>query len=301
MQTHELLPLIYDNFDIFHTMCLSTSLLATYNSNEFDADAHKIINFIGRAFKLNQHLIDEFEICILGDMMNIGLVTDYQAISSTEFLTDKDKENIELYEIKGRILEEVAVSEIQSHNISDIRIVNQIRESMKYAYFHHPYSAKLRFWQLARYAKNGNTDLVRQMAVLYALGIGCEMDFKKAEKYFLKCFLWGDKISAVLLTELYAKAGQKDSEFYKIYFEPDPLFENDNKACVFHKLMKLLNTYVIYPAKDYLINNELAEVLISEDISYNDKVDLLINFNERTWRNIHLLTTGKKNNIGFRR
>ena len=111
--------------------------------------------------------------------MNIGLITDYQAVASTELLSEYDKDNIELYEIKGRVLEEIAVAETQIYNPSEMSIANKIKSNMKYEYFHHPYNAKFRFWQLDRLMKNGNIDITRQIAVLYTLGIGCQSDLQK--------------------------------------------------------------------------------------------------------------------------
>ena len=65
-----------------------------------------------------------------------------------------------------------------------MRIASQIRSSMKYEYFHHPYNAKFRFWYLTQLMKSGNTSIRRQIAILHTLGIGCEIDFQKAEKTF---------------------------------------------------------------------------------------------------------------------
>lgn len=300
MRDKELLSAIYDNFEAFHAMCLSTSLMSTYNCKEFDTDSHKIIAFIGDCFGLPHEIINEFESCILGDMMNIGLITDYQAVSSTELLSDNDKDNIELYEIKGRILEEIAVDEAQNYNISDMRIANQIRANMKYEYFHHPYNAKLRFWQLNRLMKNGNVDITRQIAVLFVLGIGCEIDFQKAEENFLKCILWGDKISAVLIDKLYQKIGKMNSEYHKVFSDNQPKEVNDIRILEYWQLVKLLNAHIIAPKKDSLINNELANMLISNELSFQNKVELILNFNEKTWRNASLLMSSKENRIGFR-
>ncbi len=300
MEIKELLPIIYDNFETFHTMCLSTSLMSTYNCKEFDSDAHKIIAFIGEAFELEQETINQFEKCILGDMMNIGLITDYQAISSTELLSDNDKENIELYEIKGRILEEIAVDEAQNYNISDMRIANQIKVNMKYEYFHHPYNAKLRLWHLNRLVKNGNIDITRQIAVLYALGIGCNIDFKRAEENLLKCILWGDKISSVLIDKLYQKTGKTNSGYKSIFSDDQPEDISDTKVSEYWQLRKLLNAYIIAPKKNSLINNELANILISNELSYQNKVEKILNFNEKTWRNAYLMMNNKENRIGFR-
>lgn len=300
MTTNELLPVIYDNFDAFHAMCFSASLMSTYNNKAFDSDAHRIITFIGEAFKLPQEMICEFENCILGNMMNIGLITDYQAIASSELLSDSDKENIALYEIKGRILEEIAIAEAQNYNISDTSIVSKIKANMKYEFFHHPYNAKLRFWQLNQLAKSGNVDVTRQIAVIYALGIGCTPDIQKAEESFLKCILWGDKISAILIDELYLKKKATNSEYYKLLLDDTANDICDIRIWEYGRLMRYLKAYIIAPRKDPLINHELADVLISDKLSYQNKVDLILNFNEKTWRNASVSTHSTENRIGFR-
>lgn len=300
MTTNELLPVIYDNFDAFHTMCLATSLMSTYNNKAFDSDAHRIITFIGEAFKLPQEMICAFEHCILGDMMNIGLITDYQAVASTELLSDHDKDNIELYEIKGCILEEIAIAEAQIYNTSEMSIANKIKSNMKYEYFHHPYNAKFRFWQLDRLMKNGNVDITRQIAVLYTLGIGCDQDLQKAEEGFWKCILWGDEISAILIDELYLKRGVTNSEYHKLL--SDDLMKGicDIKIQEYGQLMRFLKAYIIAPRKDPFINHELADVLISDELPYQNKVELILNFNEKTWRNVSVSTHSTDNRIGFR-
>lgn len=300
MTTNELLPVIYDNFDAFHTMCLSTSLMSTYNNKAFESDAHRIITFIGEAFKLPQETICAFEHCILGDMMNIGLITDYQAVAATELLSDHDKENIELYEMKGRILEEIAMAEAQIYNPSEVSIANKIKSNMKYEYFHHPYHAKFRFWQLNRLMKNGNVDVTRQLAVLYTLGIGHDLDFQKAEEHFLKCILWGDEISAILIDELYLKKGVTNSEYHKLLSHDLTKDRCDIRIWEYRQLMRFLKVYMIAPRKDPLINHELADVLIADKLSYRNKVELIVNFNEKTWRNVSVSIQSTDNRIGFR-
>jgi len=41
-------------------------------------------------------------------------------------------------------------------------------------------------------------------------------------------------------------------------------------------------------------------VLISNELSYQNKAELILNFNEKTWRNVYLLMNNKENHIGFR-
>ena len=75
---------------------------------------------------------------------------------------------------------------------------------------------------------------------------------------------------------------------------------NDIKILEYWQLVKLLNVNIIAPKKDPLINNELANVLISNELSYQNKAELILNFNEKTWRNVYLLMNNKENHIGFR-
>lgn len=54
MKIKDIMPIIYDNFEVFHIMCLSATLISTYNCIQSDADSHKVITFIGEAFKIPQ-------------------------------------------------------------------------------------------------------------------------------------------------------------------------------------------------------------------------------------------------------
>lgn len=300
MNTKELLELIYGNFTAFHTMCLSAALMSTYNSDEFDSDARKITDFIGKAFGLSLETSDEFGRCIIGEMMNIGLISDYHAIASEELLSEKDKENVEIYEIKGRVLEEVAVAEAQNCNISDMRIGNQIKANMKYDFFHHPYNARLRFWQLERLSKSGNVDVTRQVAILQTLGIGCEADYSKAEENYKKCILWGDKISALLISELHRKTGKADTEYYKLFSDNETLSATDSTVFEYWQLTKLISACIIAPKKDTLINTELARVLISDKIPFKNKTEMILNYSEKIWQKIYVTANESKSRIGFR-
>ncbi len=295
---NNIMPVIYDNFDVFHTMCLSATLLCTYDCRDGDSDAHDVITFIGNAYKLPREAVEDFEACILGPMMNIGLITDYHALASVEFLSDEDKENIELYEIKGKVLEEISIAESLNYTITDMRLANQIKSTMKYEFFHHPYNSKFRFWQLRRLSENGNISVIRELGILYTLGIGCDTDYKKAEKCFLKCILWGDKVSSILLTALYDLSGNTDAVFYGINGIENDISDN-NAISEYKELIKFLKAFIIAPKKDYLINNELADILISNELPHSRKVELVVNFNEKTWHNA-VCHNSQNNTIGFK-
>lgn len=276
MERKELHAMIYDNMDAFHAMCLSTTMLASYNSRQFEEDAHKLIDFIGQAYRLPEEMVSEFTGCILGDMMNIGLVTDYTAVSSREFMTDRDRENIVLYELKGRILEEVAQAHAPFPTAADMNQINLIRNQMKYDFFHHPYHPQLRLWQLERLMVGGNVDVVRQVALMKALGIGCQKDSEKSRMLLSECVLWGDEAAVVLLERLTGEA----------------------VASELTELGKLVGTYIIAPKKDPFINLRLAEMLLSDKLPYHGKAELIINYHEKIWKSA--LTGGKEKTIGFR-
>lgn len=301
MDNKERISLICDNLDAFHTMCLSATLLCTYNDTVADKHTEQIIDFLGKAFALPIETIKTFEDVILDQMMNIGLITDYQALASFELLTDDDKDNIELYEIKGRIIEEVAIIEAQSYHYADVRLTTPARANMKYEYFHHPYNPKLRFWQLERLALSGNVAVVRLLGIMRAVGIGCNSDFNKAKNAFLKCILWGDKVATKLLDYLFKMNGILSDEYKQLdraIFHGEIPKEN-TKAWQLYNLSRYIKAFIIAPKKDPLINDELANVLLNEELPYNIKTELIMVFNEKTWENANGYKGEKLQKIGF--
>lgn len=308
MKNNKLISQIYENMDCFYLMTLCAAFTSTYNSREGDRDANAIIKYIGAAYGLSSKTTADFSGCILGQMMNIGLITDYHALCSSELMSEDDQNNMELYEIKGRALEEIAATEGGVFGKTDPRSAIQARNAMKYDYFHHPYSGELRLWQLERNALSGNVNTVRQLGLFYALGIGCEKQPKKAERCFLKCILWGDSQSALLLAELYETAedterkGNSFRELYSLISNNGGFAEScrDDTAVKYHKLIKMIRCLIIFPRRDPYINHGLADELLNDKITYTQKKELIAGFEEKSIKNVFLKEYGSGETIGFR-
>lgn len=305
----EIIEKINNNFEAFYSMVISSTMISTYNCPQANDDAEKTIRFIGDAFKLDRIYIDDFIDCILNSMMNIGLISDYHAIASTELLDNEDRDNLELYEIKGQALEEISISERMCFSSYDSRIVSDIKEKMKYGYFHHIYNSKMRFWSIQKRSENGELLSTRQLAILYSLGIGCEKNIERAEKLFLRCVFWGDKISAMLLNYLHQinnSAKYEDGLFEKVYklIQEDSALISDPKELSFRKenelynLIRLVKNTVIISRSRYCVNIELVDYLADKRIPYHEKVAFVLNFSEKEWRKN--LFCEEKNIIGFR-
>jgi hypothetical protein len=308
MKTCDILPDIYRNFESFIAMTTAAALVSSYNSPEGDRDARSVIRFIGDAYALERELTGRFEECILGRMMNIGLITDYHALCAGDLLDEEDRENLELYEIKGRVLEQITAHEAYNFAFADMRMAHQVRFNMKYEYFHHPYHAVARFWSVESGAAFGSILLTRQLALLYALGIGHEVDYRKAEKLLLRCVLWDDAVSARLLNHLCRQTGcekYEDGMFGRLYVlmkqetELNLQFLDGSEEERICCLLKMVKRYVTALGRDYQINIQLADMLLSDQLTHHQKMQLIVQFQERRMKALPLANSGRRS-IGFR-
>ncbi len=299
MSNRNLLNDAYDNMRVFYLMGLTAALVSSHNSTASDADSASLIEFIGEAFDMPRELTCSFTDAILGVMMNVGLVSDYQALASDEFLSDEDKMNIELYEIKGRILEDTAAAEAFNYQLADIRTVNQIKAAMKYEYFHHPYSSRFRCFQLERLSACGNVIITRQAALFHALGIGCDKDTDRAFRELMYCVLWGDRDSAVLLSALCRRTGRNDPGYSQLFSDNKPV-STDAVISELEDIAGLIKAFITDVRRDPTINTGLAGLLMSDSFSFNEKAELIMSFNEKSHRNALAMLSSDKNYTGFR-
>ena len=283
--------LALEHVKALHAMCLVATTQTTYNSPEGDADARCLMAFVGEAMGLSADTVALLSELILGPMMQIGLVTDYQAISSTEFLDEEDMELLELFEIKGQVLEEAYLGE-NALLAADAASLRQIRQLMKREYFHHPYEARLRFWQIETLSRRGSLAATRQLGLLFFLGIGCESDPAKAERALLTCVLWGAESAELLLRELYRKEGKPVEESVLSVLYP----AEKGKA----SLPSLFAAFYLLPRRDGLVNHPMASLLLSEDYTYEQKIGLIAQWSEKGWGHTLLSEeNAKQKNIGF--
>lgn len=308
MNEKDFLGKVYHNMEAFYTMTLASAMVSTYNSEESDSDAEKIIRYIGEAYRLEDSFIDECKEKILGDMMSVGLVSDYLALSSLDMLDDKDRQNIALYDIKGQIIEQVNHIKSRDYTNKSAKAGRVSKNQKQYETFHHPYNAYRSFFSLNKLAEFGEMTATRQVALLYITGVGCEKNLQKAEQLLLRCVFWSDKVSVKLLAYLYRllNNGEKEKCCEKIYeLEKDTtithsycLFNGDEAERSF-SLIRLIKNAVILQSDVNIIDTVFVDVMANASVPVEKKTAYIVDYKNRPW-NKEVLSGTDNQFIGFR-
>lgn len=284
-------------YEAFYLMTLSAAFLNSAAFGEFDEDAGRVISFIGKAYGLEEELVREFTGLILGDMMKIGLVSDYHALSAIDDLSDKDRDHLIFYEIKGRALEEVNRSNRRGYFRANSRLNQDMRAGMKYESFHHAYAAVIRFESLRQQAGYGDLNSTRQLAVLYALGIGTERDLEKAGMHLERCVMWGDVASTILLQEVCSlrgndKGSREFRELYQLekkYLEDGVIDLSKEEAADTVKnrylCIALIKQYLVVQGRMEEIDIAFLNALSQPGLSLKVRLQFISRYKDFVWKN----------------
>lgn len=289
---------VQENYEAFYLMTLSAAFLNSAAFGEFNSDAGKVISFIGRSYGMDDATVNAFSKLILGDMMKIGLVSDYHAMSSIDDLSDSDRDNLIFYEIKGRALEEVNCSNRRGYFHSNSRLNQDMKAGMKYESFHHVYDPVVRFESLKQQACFGDLNSTRQLAILYALGIGTVKDTEKAKMHFKRCVMWGDVTATILLKEVYA--GEKDDiaskEYGDLYHLEKKYLEDGiidlpeqekaaDAARERYLCIVLIKQYIVVQEKMPEINIAFLNALSQPELSLRTRLNYISRYKDLVWKN----------------
>lgn len=301
---------VRDHYEAFYVMTLSVAFLNSAAFGEFTEDAGKVLTFIGRAYGLDEALVSEFSGLILGDMMKVGLVSDYHALSAFDDLSERDRDNLMFYEIKGRVLEEVNRSNRRSYFRASSRLNQDVKTGMKYESFHHAYDSVVRFESLREQAGFGDLNSTRQLAILYALGIGTGKDLERARMHLERCVMWGDVASTVLLQEVCScgndeKGSKEFKELYRLeksYLEDGiiNLPEKEGAADVVkdrYLCIALIKQYLVVQGRMEEMDVAFLNVLSQPGLTLKVKLRFISRYKDSLWKNS---TCGReeRNHIG---
>lgn len=302
---------VQENYEAFYLMTLSAAFLNSAAFGEFDSDAGKVISFIGRSYGLDDATVSAFSELILGDMMKIGLVSDYHALSAIDDLSDSDRDNLIFYEIKGRALEEVNCSNRRGYFHANFRLNQDMKAGMKYESFHHVYDPFVRFESLKQQACFGDLNSTRQLAILYTLGIGTGKDIEKAKMHFKRCVMWGDITSTILLKEVYSgerddKGSKEFDELYQLekkYLEDGvidlPVQEKAMEAVKDRYLcIALIKQYLVVQGKMPEINIAFLNALSQPELSLKVRLNYISRYKDFVWKN-SVCGKEERNRIGL--
>ena len=296
-----------ENYEAFYLMTLSTAFLNSAAFGDFQSDAEKVISFIGKAYGLDKETVSTFSNIILGDMMKIGLVSDYHALSAVENLSEHDIDNLVFYEIKGKALEEVNRSNRRGYFHSNSRLNHDMKAGMKYESFHHAYDAFVRFEGVKLQASYGDVNSTRELGLMYALGIGTKKDTDKAKLHFKRCVMWGDVPSTILMKEILSEEkDEKDAGRYntlyqleKKYLEDGVISLPDNEKVDEtvrndYLCIALIKQYLIVGGKMTEIDVAFLNAILQPDLSVKVRLNYISRYKDNFWKNAVCGTSDKK-------
>lgn len=192
---------IFAHYDMLYTMTLATTILANSDSGSFRQDAAGVIALIGTAYGRDKNEIQEYTQVILGPMMQMGLVTDQDAMYSRRLGVDSTMTEYDaMMDIKGDALQ-------QLHRMSLVDNCQYNPHWFSYAHYQ-TYHPCVRFGQLLSTAVTGNLPATRQVGIMLLLGIGCRKDIDAAIGRLTQCAMWGDVPSIYLVALAYRMAGK---------------------------------------------------------------------------------------------
>ena len=74
---------IFKNYDVFYNMLISVTIMSNAQTDELEADGRKIVDFIGKAYRLDKKFIDLCSDVILEQLTPLARISEQQAIYRT--------------------------------------------------------------------------------------------------------------------------------------------------------------------------------------------------------------------------
>lgn len=300
---------IHKNYQAFYDMLIVTTALSNNPSPEFDKDAHKIIDFIGQAYGLNDELIKYIQKAITDELVSISTKDDVSAFINSHSYEAETEEIDSLLMAKCDALTVV-------ESLGEVKNVNLNPDWFNYSHYK-PYYPIIRYRQLALAASTGNPIANKVVAILSYLGIGVDKSDALMESaiYRLRqCVVWGDVPAIYILKHIYQVKGKKEEE--KLFAELIKLvpYMNEGRTVLPKEVAdkvdkKVLELFAIISSikQDVVINEgriyidySFAEVMLSEDVSYHDKLAFINRYRYQEWKEATNSSYDESKQIGFK-
>ncbi len=306
----------FKNYDAFYQMVLGATIMSNSQTDDFKSDATKIIDFIGKAYKLDDEFISDAQNVILNDLVRLGRTIDQLAVyGSREFGTPFTNTDA-LFDIKGDVLntlQAIGVSKNQGGTTQSVAGVYINPNWFDYSHYK-SYQAEVRFSKLALTSATGNLIATRQVGILLALGIGCERDLQEAIHRLTQCVVWGDIASMFYLAYAYKLAGnaQKESVYCalaglcKKYLNAGytVLPKAAEEGC--DEEAKNLFIYIATIQQDVVIANNMVsidfsfvEAILDESLDYFERMNYINNYNQKAWKEVTNSSRKPSEKLGF--
>ena len=289
---------IFDNYEPFYNMLLSTTLMSNSVSEEFINDGKIIIDFIAKAYNLDNDFIDLCNELILDDLTQLGRTIDQKAAYAERLYGDELDLEEAVFDIKGDVLsviERLGGMEKQSRQVS---LINP----GWFDYSHYKtYQANVRYKKIEIAASTGNLVLTRQAGILKALGIGCKQDYERAILRFTQCAYWGDTASMYLLSYVYSLTGNDEkSTFWRnvadisdeylrtgITILPKEVCQKiTDEERIQYVYISSICQDIIHAHGIYDIDFAFVEAITLNELDYYAKMSCINNYQKYAWKDI---------------
>lgn len=295
-----------DHLEEFKQILIATTLLSNSYSVEWEKNANDIIDFMTTAFGIKDES-DIIKKIITKEISNLSLVKEYNGIKSRrDYKIEYSDEDI-LYDIKGKIL--VSINNIGKNLTNHSSLLAEEFNYNDYS----TYNPNNRFWVILRAASYGSVILTRQIAIMYALGIGCQQDYSFAILRLKQAAFWGDTTSMKLLSYILKLTNNDEkakiySELYnlslKYLYDGVTVLPDEDKG-KYSEECRLYFTYISSILQDIIINLNCPNINFSfleaifSDKPFSDKMRYINEFQKGDWKEVTNASCKPLKNFGF--
>ena len=300
---------IHKNYSAFREMLLATTALSNRSSKKYDEDCKAIIDFIGKAYSLNEDLIEYCKKIILDELVAISTDQDITAFVNSHTFEGELDELDSLFSAKCDVIGVI-------RNFGEVRSPQLSPAWFDYSHIN-PYYPEIRYQQLSIAASTGNVVANKIVGVLSVLGIGCESskEMMLSGIYRLRqCAIWGDISSLFLIREVYHILEMKEQK--TLYDElvslipymkegrtiiPSRMAEKVSKeAMQTFAIMCSIKQDIILSKQKFYIDYSFVEVMLLADVDYYDKLNFINHYDQQEWKEVTNSSFNPNRKIGFK-
>lgn len=296
----------FKNYEAFYNMVLSTTILSNSQTEELRADSKRVIDFIGKAYGLDEQFIARCQSVIQDDLSRLGKINDQIAIYANREPDSDFSELDSLFDVKGDVL-------VFLHDISKNPPPGVNPGWFDYSHYK-TYQADIRFTKIYIASASGNLTANRQVGIMHALGIGTQQSYDRAIERLIQCARWGDLASMHYLTYIFALTNK--TEEHKLYKEltalaieylragvtqlPASAEKNYSKSArEYFACISSIVQDVIYLHNLQNINYSFIESVFSPNLDLYARLDYINNYDKLLWKNVTNSSTRSGKKIGL--
>ncbi|MBO7390531.1 MAG: hypothetical protein J6U39_03700 [Clostridia bacterium] len=297
---------IIENNEAFEVMLICTTAMSNATSPAFEADARKVISFVGEAYSMDPATLALCEDVILGDLMALSLTNDRLALYRGRSMSGSYSEIDPLFDMKANVMAKF------SHLPEQTRTLNV--EWFNYSHYmaYHPV---VRYSTLLQTATTGEVWPAMTVGVLTALGIGCERNYLYAIERLKQCAYWGYTPALLLLSHTYELNGdvEKAVDFKTIHdlcrrymlLGKTELPETESVNTFVKETFSVIASIFYDVVRGYdlpNINYSFVEAITSPALTFSEVMHFINNYQRTSanWRDVtNPSNDSRKRTVGF--